>query len=367
MAALAEQVSEARLAWMMNAILEKLASKSGNLSRRITSLLKEHDKDKSGELEMPEFAGCIGVFLQGLDDHEFVALANKFDSDGSGAVSVAEFTNALLKLAEEREENGPQTLPDGKDQPAPKKMKKRAPNKDETPKDAKLPETPAAGDPTVQFFHELRLRTKKLANVARAADAFMRRARHEALLEDRLVKRALERHRSTVRAKHLTARQFEVAMEHFDVDEDAGLFDNVTPQVIWKACEDGEIKDILFRFAKGDARLARHLPDRATRAVIKLRNTLLDKFIAMPGNSLRQSINTVLSHYDADGSGELEQGECVRAFRGLLPGVDDESIWTIIDQMDTDKSATLTTAEITAFLLASQDQRDPQATSLGGI
>ena len=180
-------------------------------------------------------------------------------------------------------------------------------------------------------------------------------------------------------------------MAHFDVDDESGLFDDAPAARVWRACNDGEIREILFKFAAGDARLARAPPDRATRAVIKfprrrrptfsllvrrrrlskktrrLRNTLLDKFVAMGGPTLRHAVKHALSRYDADGSGELEKGECVRALRGLLPGVADAELQAVIDSIDTDNSATLTVDEITTFLLAAQDQRDPQATSLGGI
>ena len=119
---------------------------------RIKTLLKRFDLDGSGELETDEFRDCalaernrspslrqgstafkttspayadaanamehrtssrrvgsarpagLEDFLHGLSDAEFDALAQRFDADGSGSVSVAEFTDALQKLARQRED-----------------------------------------------------------------------------------------------------------------------------------------------------------------------------------------------------------------------------------------------------------------------
>lgn len=99
------------------------------------------------------------------------------------------------------------------------------------------------------------------------------------------------------------------------------------------------------------------------RKIVKLRNLLLDKFDGMGGN-LRVNVRRTLSKYDVDGSGELERAECVSALQGLLNAIQPDEIADLIDDIDTDKSQTLTVDEITAYLLAAQDGRDPQDTSL---
>lgn len=201
-----------------------------------------------------------------------------------------------------------------------------------------------------------------MATIAKAEDQFSGRAKKEAMLEDKLVKRALDRHRSTVKAKHVLVKQFEAAMAHFDVDDDEGLFDGVDPATVWSTCNNGEIKEILFRFSQGVAARAKG-PDKASRPVIKLRNALLDKFHSMGGN-MRVVVKKTLSHYDSDGSGELETDECVKAMAALVPGISDEQIRELVNTIDTDQSGTLTTEEITDFLIAAHDARHPQTTSL---
>ena len=177
-----------------------------------------------------------------------------------------------------------------------------------------------------------------------------------------MLRRACDRHRSTVKARHLTLRQFEQALDHFDVDE-SGLFDGASSEVVWRRCNDGEIKEILFKFSHGDAKRATKPPPKGTRAVTKLRNLLLDKFEGMGGN-MRVAVKHTLGHYDADGSGELERGECVKALSGLLPGITDDQIGALFDTIDADKSETLTVDEITDFLINAQQSRESQDTSL---
>ena len=70
------------------------------------TLLTRFDLDNSGELEMDggRRGRCLEDFLAGLQDCEFEALAQRFDSDGSGSVSIPEFTAELTWLAQEKEE-----------------------------------------------------------------------------------------------------------------------------------------------------------------------------------------------------------------------------------------------------------------------
>ena len=145
--------------------------------------------------------------------------------------------------------------------------------------------------------------------------------------------------------------------------DDAGLFDDVDADVVHAHCNDGEIKEILFKFAQSDARRAKRQPPRASRAVMKLQHLLLDKFDAMGGN-MRVAVKHTLGTYDTDGSGELEKQECVKALSSLLPGITDDEIGVLVDLIDTDKSETLTVDEITDFLLDSHKNRDAQETSL---
>ena len=56
--------------------------RGGSVSNRVKTLLTRFDLDNSGELEMDEFRSCLEDFLAGLQDCEFEALAQRFDSDG---------------------------------------------------------------------------------------------------------------------------------------------------------------------------------------------------------------------------------------------------------------------------------------------
>ena len=224
MAAL-EEVSEQRKEWMMDTILDKISEKGGSMQVKIKCLLSKFDRDKSGELDMDEFRDAIEEFLHGTSDAELGALAAKFDADGSGAVSVKEFTEALSARAAEREETGGRRPRPGANLQGVAKVARRP-----RPEACGMPRrsgeheaaTRAMDEERVRaFFDQLRLRARKMANVAGAVDAFKQKARHEPLLEDKLLRRACERHRSTVKARHLDARQFLAAMAHFDVDDGA--------------------------------------------------------------------------------------------------------------------------------------------------
>ncbi|KAH8094361.1 hypothetical protein JL720_4358 [Aureococcus anophagefferens] len=312
---MAATVTDQRKAWMLDTILDKISERGGSMQVQIKLLLSKYDDDKSGELDMGEFRNALGDFLHGMDDAEFAALAETFDADGSGAVSIAEFEEALTKLAKDREEHGRQTsggaLTGVKTTHPPRPGTAGAPRKISDQARA------AAEDAVVtQFFHQLRLRARTMAN----------------------------------------------ALDHFDVDE-SGLFDGASSEVVWRRCNDGEIKEILFKFSHGDAKRATKPPPKGTRAVTKLRNLLLDKFEGMGGN-MRVAVKHTLGHYDADGSGELERGECVKALSGLLPGITDDQIGALFDTIDADKSETLTVDEITDFLINAQQSRESQDTSL---
>ena len=97
---------------------------------------------------------------------------------------------------------------------------------------------------------------------------------------------------------------------------------------------------------------------QAPLPVVRLRELLLDKFVAQ-GGRLQQKIKDTFSHYDKDRSGELERGECIECLRGVLNGVEDDKIATLIDHMDTDKSDTLSVNEITRFLVDAHETRHP--------
>ena len=106
---MAAAVTAQRKAWMLDTILDKIVERGGSMQVQIKLLLSKYDDDKSGELDMGEFRNALGDFLHGMDDAEFAALAETFDADGSGAVSIHEFEEALTKLAKDREEHGRQT------------------------------------------------------------------------------------------------------------------------------------------------------------------------------------------------------------------------------------------------------------------
>ena len=96
---MAAGVTAQRKAWMLDTILDKISERGGSMQVQIKLLLSKYDDDKSGELDMGEFRNALGDFLHGMDDAEFAALAETFDADGSGAVSIHEFEEALTKLA----------------------------------------------------------------------------------------------------------------------------------------------------------------------------------------------------------------------------------------------------------------------------
>lgn len=177
-------------------------------------------------------------------------------------------------------------------------------------------------------------------------------------LDGKLLKRSLERQRSTLKASHLTAAQFEVALTLFD-----GVFDDqeCAPGRVWAACDGGNIEDVVRRFKNGDARRARK---DVPRAVLKWRTILLDKFVGI-GGPLKLAVRRELTKYDGDGSGELDRAECAKAFSGLVPGIEEAQLNLLVDDIDNDGSGTLSVDEIEGYLLAAQIARDPQSTSLG--
>ena len=165
---MAATVTAQRKAWMLDTILDKIVERGGSMQVQIKLLLSKYDDDKSGELDMGEFRNALGDFLHGMDDAEFAALAETFDADGSGAVSIHEFEEALTKLAKDREEHGRQTsggaLTGVKTTHPPRPGTAGAPRKISDQARA------AAEDAVVtQFFHQLRLRARTMANVAKAA------------------------------------------------------------------------------------------------------------------------------------------------------------------------------------------------------
>lgn len=358
----AQVVSEQRLDWMLATLLEKITERGGSVSNRVKTLLTRFDLDNSGELEMDEFRACLEDFLAGLQDCEFEALAQRFDSDGSGAVSIAEFTAALTLLAAEREEDGPLTktasLPPSNAKTAslrrpracglrkadPAEMEEGAGISFSGKNDAPTPSAHLDG-----FFDQLRGAASKLAARAHL---------DQNGLDGKLLKRSLERQRSTLKASHLTAAQFEVALTPFD-----GVFDDqeCAPGRVWAACDGGNIEDVVRRFKNGDARRARK---DVPRAVLKWRTILLDKFVGI-GGPLKLAVRRELTKYDGDGSGELDRAECAKAFSGLVPGIEEAQLNLLVDDIDNDGSGTLSVDEIEGYLLAAQSARDPQSTSLG--
>ncbi|KAH8066649.1 hypothetical protein JL722_1102 [Aureococcus anophagefferens] len=163
---MAATVTAQRKAWMLDTILDKIVERGGSMQVQIKLLLSKYDEDKSGELDMGEFRNALGDFLHGMDDAEFAALAETFDADGSGAVSIHEFEEALTKLAKDREEHGRQTsggaLTGVKTTHPPRPGTAGAPARSAT---RRAPRRAVV----TQFFHQLRLRARTMANVAKAA------------------------------------------------------------------------------------------------------------------------------------------------------------------------------------------------------
>ena len=85
-------VSEERLDWLQNLLLEKLQAKGGKLSLGIKKAMQKYDLDNSGELEITEFRKAMKEILHGVGEAEIDALAMRYDEDHSGAITINEFT-----------------------------------------------------------------------------------------------------------------------------------------------------------------------------------------------------------------------------------------------------------------------------------
>jgi len=79
----------------INAILRSLRDSLHKQSDRVLSAFQSVDKDRSGNLSPEEFAACLAKFGIRLPTKDLAAVVSKFDSNGDGTVSYAEFNTVV--------------------------------------------------------------------------------------------------------------------------------------------------------------------------------------------------------------------------------------------------------------------------------
>ena len=93
-------VSEAEVIRLTDILRENLAAKTkrGSTQRRTIEIaFRNIDRDRSDTINSDEFATAVYPFLQGIKKHFVQALFERFDSDGSGELSVGEFSGCYSK------------------------------------------------------------------------------------------------------------------------------------------------------------------------------------------------------------------------------------------------------------------------------
>ncbi|CAM9472940.1 unnamed protein product, partial [Phaeothamnion confervicola] len=71
-------------------LVQKVGERGSTLHGALKRVLRQFDVDGSGELDVGELACALRVFLPGITAEEVDALANVYDADGSGTVSIDE-------------------------------------------------------------------------------------------------------------------------------------------------------------------------------------------------------------------------------------------------------------------------------------
>ena len=92
-------VTDRRLEAVARSLVDKLLQRGGALPVVIGRFLRMH-AGGGRELDNATLLKALAGALPGTKDDELAALADRFDQDGSGAVSVAELTRALQARAE---------------------------------------------------------------------------------------------------------------------------------------------------------------------------------------------------------------------------------------------------------------------------
>ena len=98
MAAYFGRVEERRLAELGNQLIHKLEGRGGPLAVTIGRFLRNH-ADGQDELMNEKLVKALQGQLPGVADKELEALADRFDGDGSGSVSIKEMQAALNALS----------------------------------------------------------------------------------------------------------------------------------------------------------------------------------------------------------------------------------------------------------------------------
>ena len=92
------RVEERRLAELGNQLIHKLEGRGGPLAVTIGRFLRNH-ADGQDELPNDRLVKALQGQLPGVPDKELEALADRFDGDGSGSVSIKEMQAALNALS----------------------------------------------------------------------------------------------------------------------------------------------------------------------------------------------------------------------------------------------------------------------------
>lgn len=351
-------LSQKQRDWLLGSLRGKLLARTGNKPLRLCleRAFRKFDSNDSGELDMEEFRLAMEEHLPGIDESEFVALAREFDADRDGTVSIKEFVERLLEIEElpptSRHDNGsrssvrrPETggialrraaefVDDGYNQPG-----------------------DLSGD-FDEFLDMLRSRVEAMA--PRGAG-------------DKLLQRALDRHRATPKARHLTKDQFKTALDYFGEERDTGVEER-----LWKKSKSGDVEAFmaLYQLAKevgviprGEQRQEESPTQRLTKQqlrTLRVKHLLLDKIEDRGGSksSFRMRVKRLLEKYDKDDSGELDREECERAFLDLLPGVEQSLLKDLVDDLDEDRSGTVSVGEMARALTRAQSSRTPDNTSI---
>jgi len=231
-------LSERRRAWLMQTLLGKLVSKGTKPTLRhcLKRTFEKFDRNASGELDMEEFRLAMDEHLPGIDDEEFLGLAQSFDANGDGVVSIDEFVRRLEEIHRSEEEGvtvtttmtGSHAVTGQAKSPVrrrPAASGTACRRTSEFVDDGHNRKNPGkVDDELCEFFRQLE---------ARAADG-------ESPATE-LVLREMERHKSTAMARHLTLPQFKDALRAFwsSSEEERDATDRLL-EVLYKKCRNGD-------------------------------------------------------------------------------------------------------------------------------
>lgn len=308
---------------LLSQLRNKVVARGGkpNLRVRLQRTFGKFDRDASGELDMEEFRMAVEEQLPGLTDDEVNSLALSFDENKDGVVSIDEFVQTLLSCDDTTWS-----------QPMDKAQTRRPP--------------PGVALRRAAEFYDDGYNIKGESDLTEALVS-IRQAAASLGPAEALLRRALERQRSTSSAKHLTLSQFRTALASF-TKEDVDL--------LWKKCASNyETFLSLVLSAKVAVPAPRQEPTR-------LQSLLLDKILSKGGDGgMRLRIKRVLDKYDVDKSGHLERDECARIMTELLHGItpaDIDDLTTTLVAASSSIDAVVTT------LLATHRSRDQTDVSL---